>query len=68
MDYNVIGKKVSVSVPRRDSNLKEISGDRSANIVGICTYFGYNQMLETWQITVDRAPIFLENLDKIKII
>jgi hypothetical protein len=54
---NLIGKKIRVSINDRDINGKVIP-NRFTSIDGICTFAGYNTILEVWQVTIGRTPIF----------
>lgn len=53
----LIGKKVRVRINDRDFSGKVIP-TKFTSIVGICTFAGKNAVLDTFQITVDRTPIF----------
>jgi len=63
----LIGKKIKVKI--NDRNLTgAVIPNQFTTIVGICTFAGYNEVLEDWQITVDRTPIFPIQFKDISII
>jgi hypothetical protein len=53
----LIGKKIRVRILDRDNVGKEIP-NRFTTIKGICTFAGKNQILDVYQVTIDRTPIF----------
>ncbi len=54
---NLIGKNIRVSINDRDINGKVIP-NKFTTIEGKCRFAGFNPILEVWQVTVDRTPIF----------
>jgi hypothetical protein len=57
MIEQLIGKKVRVLTNDRDFSGKLIP-NKLTPIVGVCTFAGRNEMLDIFQITIDRTPIF----------
>lgn len=53
----LIGKKLSVPDPRGNGR-----------IVGMCTYAGINPLHNTFQVTLDRMPVWPVDTNQIKII
>lgn len=64
---NLIGKKIRVSINDRDDNGKIIP-NRFIFMDGICTFAGYNDILEVWQVTIGRTPIFPIQFKDVKIL
>jgi hypothetical protein len=54
---SLLGKLVTVKINDRDESGKIIP-DKFILIKGICSFFGYNEILEHYQITINRIPIF----------
>ena len=54
---HLIGKKISVPNPRGDGR-----------ITGMCTYAQVNSLHGTFQVTLDRMPIWPVDVKQIKII
>lgn len=53
----LIGKIIRVRIPDRDSMGKEIP-NLFTTIQGVCRFAGKNNILDVFQVTVDRTPIF----------
>lgn len=53
----LIGKNIIVRINDRDGMGKVIP-NKFTTISGICTFAGYNSLLDVWQVTVGRTPIF----------
>lgn len=60
-------KKISVKIHDRDIN-GNIDKKTSTFVIGICTFGGYNKFLEKNQVTINRVPIFEEDIIEIKIL
>ena len=61
-----INKKVTIQIPFRDEKGKVI--DRKfTEVTGICSFYGYNDILNCTQITLNRMPIYPINLNQIKV-
>ncbi len=54
---HLIGKKLSVPDPRGNGR-----------IVGVCTFAGINSLHGTFQVTLDRMPVWPVDIKTIKII
>jgi hypothetical protein len=53
----LIGKKIRVKIPDRDI-IGKLEPNKFTFVTGICTFAGYNEYLEDYQITIGRMPIF----------
>lgn len=53
----LIGKRLRVRINDRDESGKELQ-NKFCFVFGICTFAGYNEILEVWQVTINRMPIF----------
>lgn len=53
----LIGKKVRVRINDRDMNGKVLP-NVFTHIEGKCYFAGYNTLLDVYQITIDRTPLF----------
>lgn len=54
---SLLRKLVTVKINDRDESGKIIP-DKFTTIKGICSFFGYNELLDYYQITINRVPIF----------
>ena len=52
-----LGKIITIKINDRDESGKIIP-DKFTTVKGKCQFFGYNNILEHNQITIDRIPIF----------
>jgi hypothetical protein len=64
---HLIGKKIRVRIPDRNI-IGKIETNRFTFVTGICTFAGYNEYLEDYQITIDRTPIFPIQFKDVEII
>lgn len=53
----MVGEKVTIKILDRDESGKILT-NKYTNITGICTFVGYNDILNVNQITINRMPIF----------
>jgi hypothetical protein len=63
----MIDKKVIIEIYDRDQYGK-IDKFNTTKITGYCTFAGYNSSLDKNQITVNRMPIFEEDIVSVNII
>jgi hypothetical protein len=63
----MIDKKVIIEIYDRDKYGK-IDKMKTTKITGYCTFAGYNSSLDKNQITVNRMPIFEEDIISVNII
>jgi hypothetical protein len=63
----MIDKKVIIEIYDRDKYGK-IDKMKTTKITGYCTFAGYNSSLDKNQITVNRMPIFEEDIVSVNII
>jgi hypothetical protein len=63
----LIGKKITVRINDRDSVGKSIP-NKFTTVSGICNFAGYNTLLDVWQVTVNRIPIFPIQFKDVQII
>lgn len=54
---SLLRKLITVKINDRDEYGKIIP-DKFTTIKGICSFFGYNDSIESYQITINRVPIF----------
>lgn len=52
-----LGKLITIKINDRDESGKIIS-NKFTTIRGKCEFIGYNRVLEEYQITLNRMPIF----------
>jgi hypothetical protein len=57
MLQQLIGKKIKVRINDRDFRGK-INPNKFTFIFGECTFAGYNDVLDVYQVTVGKTPIF----------
>ena len=57
IDYNLVGKTLTVLISDRDFNGKPI-WNKTTTVKGTCTFAGFNKLLGYDQITIDRIPIW----------
>jgi hypothetical protein len=62
-----VGKKISIKINDRD-DLGKIDKMKTTKITGLCIFAGYNSSLDKNQITVNRMPIFEEDIVSVNII
>ena len=53
----LLGKLITIKINERDESGKIIL-DKFTTIKGNCQFFGYNNIIDHNQITIDRIPIF----------
>jgi hypothetical protein len=63
----MIDKKVIIEIYDRDKYGK-IDKMKTTKITGYCTFAGYNSSLDKNQITVNRMPIFEEDIVSVNIV
>jgi len=63
----MVDKKVIIEIYDRDQYGK-IDKMKTTKITGYCTFAGYNSSLDKNQITVNRMPIFEEDIVSVNII
>ena len=62
-----LSKKISVKINDRD-DLGKIDQNNYTFIIGYCTFAGYNINLNINQITINRMPLFEDEIFDVKII
>jgi hypothetical protein len=62
-----IGRILSVKINDRN-NLGKIDKNKFTFIIGYCTFAGYNINLNVNQITINRMPLFEDEIFDVKII
>jgi hypothetical protein len=68
LDYNTYkGKIISVKINDRDERGFKLH-DKFTFIKGYCTFSGYNEILDKNQVTINRMPIFEEDIFDIIVI
>ena len=63
----LIGKRIRVRINDRDES-GQIIHDKFCFVYGMCTFAGYNKILDVWQVTVNRMPIFPIQFKDVKIL
>lgn len=63
----LLGKRIRVRINDRDENGQTMF-DKFCFVYGTCTFAGYNKVLDVWQVTVDRMPIFPIQFKDVKLL
>lgn len=57
-DYTGLRIEVKIKLPIVRLEPKNAYQEKETSIVGICVKSGYNDILEAWQVIIDRTPVW----------